>query len=291
MGALARASQNGSPEDNNVENANETPLTINMDTGRTLGFSVESVVQYADLVSCGEGMKMVVRISAGRDSRIEKPLMIFANQAWNYPIQGVRDNKEGVSYRAGLKGWIDTQQMLEWLQERKLISELPHYRRRILYLDNCSGHNLSINLILDVEAINTETRYYPANATHLMLPRDSFAIQNIKGVWSTIWEQHKMEMIQKIIWTRKSSRVPNPGKEFLLRFAASSVRHVNRLRDYTGRSNARDAVIIPGMELNTSGQWEVSQLTPQLQGIITKHPAHFNCDSVCDDMSTDIHVN
>jgi hypothetical protein len=52
-------------------------------------------------------MTMVVRISGGRRSLIEAPMLIFKNGNSTYPIRGLDDNILGVSYRIGPKGWMD----------------------------------------------------------------------------------------------------------------------------------------------------------------------------------------
>eukprot|EP00171_Calliarthron_tuberculosum_P003820 IDg3820t1 len=44
-------------------------------------------------------MTMVVRLSGGRDARIEEPFFIFKNKDRSYPIRGVPDNVDGISYR------------------------------------------------------------------------------------------------------------------------------------------------------------------------------------------------
>ena len=78
---------------------------MNMDNGRTLRFSGESEVKYADVVLGGEGMTMVVRIGGGRNARIEEaPFIGFKNSGRSYPIRGLPDNVPGISYRSGRKG-------------------------------------------------------------------------------------------------------------------------------------------------------------------------------------------
>ena len=48
-----------------IGNADETHFKINYDNGRTLGFMGDEEVKYADVVSSGEWMTMVVRLSGG----------------------------------------------------------------------------------------------------------------------------------------------------------------------------------------------------------------------------------
>eukprot|EP00171_Calliarthron_tuberculosum_P022372 IDg22372t1 len=214
LGVLARQFRNKELDEIDVENADETHFVINIDNGRTLGFSGESEVKYADVVSGGEGMTMVVRISGGRDAIIEAPFMVFKNDSRSHPIRGVPEDVPGIAYRTGPKGWMDTVVMPEWLSERRIIGPLPHERKRILYVDNCSGHNYTTALAAAADTIRTEIRYFPKNVTHLVQPCDSFVIQKIKRAWTTRWEQHKMERIMCNDWTDGSGKIKNPGKHF-----------------------------------------------------------------------------
>ena len=47
---------------------------------------------------------MVIRISGGRRSMIEAPMLIFTNLGNNYPIRGFDDNIPRVWYKTGPKG-------------------------------------------------------------------------------------------------------------------------------------------------------------------------------------------
>ena len=69
-----------------MENIDETHFVVNMDNGRTLGFRGDTTVKYAEVVSGGDSMTMVIRISGGRRSMIEAPMLIFTNPNSSYPI-------------------------------------------------------------------------------------------------------------------------------------------------------------------------------------------------------------
>ncbi len=86
-------------DENMVENTDETHFLMNQDNHCTLGYVREGNVSYADVVSGGEGMTIVLRISGGVNAKLESPFMIFKNRNRNYPIYGVPDNVPGVSYR------------------------------------------------------------------------------------------------------------------------------------------------------------------------------------------------
>lgn len=263
-------------DENDIENADETHFIINVDNGRTLGFCGDKEVKYADVVSGGEGFTMVVRISGGRDSRVEAPFLVFKNKDRNYPIRGLPDDVDGVSYRTGPKGWMDRIVMPQWLSESRVIRPLSNNRRRTLYVDNCSGHTYTTDLASASEAIRTDIKYFPPNATHLVQPCDSFVIQKIKRAWSTHWENYKMQMIQKGMWRDSSGKLRNPGKRFFLELSARCVREVNMQRDADGLRYGRKAMIMTGLALNTNGQWEIGQLTPELQRIVRKHQTVFD---------------
>jgi hypothetical protein len=65
LGVVALDFQSGALDENLVENADETHFVINMDNGKTLGFRGDNDVKYADVVSGGMGMTMLVRLTGG----------------------------------------------------------------------------------------------------------------------------------------------------------------------------------------------------------------------------------
>ena len=204
-----------------MSNADETHFVINMDNHRTLGICGEAEVKYSDVVSGAEGMKMIVRISGRRDARIEAPMRVFQNKKRSYPIQRVPDDVTGVSYRSGPKGWMDREVMPQWLRERKEIKALRHGRRRVLYMDNCSGHGETAAMLEALNEINTEVRFFPPNCKDLLLPADSFVIQKLKDAWRCRWDQHKIERIMAGEFTASSGKLPNPGNHYFLELSTA----------------------------------------------------------------------
>lgn len=73
----ARDLRNGILNEDNVENVDETHLEINVYNGKTLALRGDQDVKYVDATSGGEGMAMMVRISAGKYSIVQPPLMIY----------------------------------------------------------------------------------------------------------------------------------------------------------------------------------------------------------------------
>ena len=77
LGFVAREFRSGRLDEDDVSNADETHFVINIDNHRTLGICGEAEIRCSDVVSGAEGMAMIVRISGGRDARIEGPMMVF----------------------------------------------------------------------------------------------------------------------------------------------------------------------------------------------------------------------
>lgn len=77
-------------------------------------------------------------------------------------------------------------------------------------------------------------------------------------------EKFKMDMIREGKSKDSSGKLHNTGKALFLRLAAHIARDLNCQRDSDGRSFTRKEKIMTGMTLNTNGQWEISQLIPQL---------------------------
>ncbi|KAL3678328.1 hypothetical protein R1sor_021284 [Riccia sorocarpa] len=180
MGKLSREFHSGQLDEDMLENVDETHFIINMDNGYTLGFQGDQEVKYADLVSGGQGMTMIVRLTGGRNARIETPMIIFQNKDRRYPIRGVPDDILGVCYRTWPKGWNDTLIFPQWCKENRVITRDRADCTRIIYMDNCSCHNETPELTAALQNINAIIRKLPPNSTHLCQPCDSFVIEKIK---------------------------------------------------------------------------------------------------------------
>lgn len=222
LGEHKRGFQSGLLNENRIENADETHFVFNMDNGKTLGIKGDSDVKYADVVSGGDPITMMVRLTGGSNARIEAPMLIFKNENRSYPIRGVPDDVPGVCYRSGPKGWMDGKVLKEWLMETRAIKALPMREQRFLYVDNCSSHNSNNTINRCLKDIRTTMQKFPASATHLVQPADSFVIQKIKDAWRSRREDYKYECIKEGHWMdgtqgKGSGRLRNPGKAFFLK--------------------------------------------------------------------------
>ena len=159
--------------------------------------------------------------------------------------------------------------------------------KRILFVDNCSGHNDSDSLRHARANVNTELMKFPPNTTGLLQPADSFVISKIKDAWKKRWDQYKAGLIMRGEWmgwsNGKSGKHINPGNRFFLQLAAAAVRDVNTQRDRndrTGLTYARKAMIRTGLALNLKGLWEEKQLSYELQAIIAENSSCFDGEPV-----------
>jgi len=106
-------------DENLVENIDETHFVVNIDNGQILGFRGDTSVKYVKVVLKVDSMTMVVRISEGRQAMIKAPMLIFTNADSNYPIRGLIDDIPEMTYRTGLKGWMDQSLFPQYFEEPK----------------------------------------------------------------------------------------------------------------------------------------------------------------------------
>lgn len=93
-----------------------------------------------------------------------------------------RDQKDG-----------QTEGILKKGENPKALPRLPKNNKRILFIGNCSSHNLNVELDEALNKINTEARYFPANATDLLQPTDSFIIRKINAAWKRRQNRYKSD--------------------------------------------------------------------------------------------------
>ncbi|KAH9530592.1 hypothetical protein CY35_20G010900 [Sphagnum magellanicum] len=106
LGQLAREFRASTFDENLVENIDETHCKVNLDNDKTLGFRGDNDVKYADVVSGGMGMTLMIRLTGGPHARIYNPCVIFQNASESYPIRRVPNDVPGVCYRMTKKGFI-----------------------------------------------------------------------------------------------------------------------------------------------------------------------------------------
>ncbi len=101
LGRLKYEFENNLLDENAVENMDETHFVVDTNNMKTLEYSGATAVKTLDVVSGGQGMTMVVRITGGESSRVASPMLILENPSSSYPIHGLPDDIPGVCYRTG----------------------------------------------------------------------------------------------------------------------------------------------------------------------------------------------
>jgi hypothetical protein len=157
--------ESGEFDENFVDNGDETHFVMNMDNGKTLAAINEKSIKYADVVSGGVGMTMFVRLLGGARSQLQPAFMVFQS-AGSYPIRGVDNNVPGVAYRVGNRGWKDRRVLAVYFGESRAIWPLPAANQRVLFLDNCGGHNETAGSSSALRKIRTSIRFLCPNSTH-----------------------------------------------------------------------------------------------------------------------------
>ena len=163
---LNRGFQNGIFHENLMENLDETHFTVNMDNGKALGFWNDTSVKYADVVG-REAMTMVVRISGGRGSNLEAPMIIFTNGNSNYPIRGIEDSILRVSYCISPKGCMDQSIFFQYFIESRTYQPDHHGHTKYIWVDNCTTNNMTPILVAALAQKRTILKYLSICATHL----------------------------------------------------------------------------------------------------------------------------
>ncbi len=130
MGNIAREFQNGSFDENAVENVDETHFVYDMNDRYCLSRKGSQSVSCLDMVSGGELITIVLRIAGGANAVLAPPFPIFRNRLAIYPIIGPFDDHPRVSYRSQRNGWMHLVRFVQWLGERLSIAPLPENRHR-----------------------------------------------------------------------------------------------------------------------------------------------------------------
>ena len=146
------------------------------------------------------------------------------------------------------------------LLEPRDTSKGIHGRKRILLMDNCSGHKITEDANNSLRAINVEVNFLPSNTTHLSQPLDSFTIKKLKTIWRKHWEEEKNKKImaeEYLHGLKSSGKIQNPGKQYYMKLAAKCVEEINLKKNRNGNSIVRKAMIRCGMSLNYSGVREI----------------------------------
>lgn len=137
---LKRAFLNGDIDGNCVENADKTHFVFSINNCKALGFVGDSQVRYADLVSGGWSITVMVRKTERQRAAAQAPMLVFKNMPHSYQLCGVPDSVLGLLYLSSPKAWMDGAIWSDWLQEPRALSPLPNRKQRVKCVDSCSLH-------------------------------------------------------------------------------------------------------------------------------------------------------
>lgn len=95
---LKRAFPNGELDGNSVENAEESLFVSSLDNGKPSKFIGSSKVKYADAVSRGKSITVVVRITGGQRAAISPSMLVFKKMFRSHPNCRAVHSVPGVFY-------------------------------------------------------------------------------------------------------------------------------------------------------------------------------------------------
>jgi hypothetical protein len=170
-----------------------THFVINVDNGRTLGFSGEKSVRYQGVVSGGQGMTMMVRISDGKGAIVWQPFLVFQNVSRSYPMKGLPGDVPGVAFRTQPKGWVDGKVFAEYFNESRMFMRDRRGLKQVLYVENSTSHVLTDAVEAALTRLNVEIRKLPRNSMHITQPCDSFVFQKIKTWRRSEWDKSELQ--------------------------------------------------------------------------------------------------
>lgn len=272
LGVLKRMYDDGL-DPSTVENYDETHMMIDMDNGCVLDFQGEKNVTYAEVSSGRDCFTVCFRISGRNGGRIEKPVVIFQNPNSNYPINGIADDIEGVTYRSSPTGWMSQQLFANYFGSPGIIEPLSGNRTRRLWIDSVRVHNHSDQLEMNLGTCQTELKRFQPNSTTVAQPLDQLLLRCFKSEWRKRWYAKRNELVCEGEYTN-TGRVRNPGKYFFLRLVKEIVDELNGRTEH-GMSLARRSLMICGLIPGLNGVWSVQQLTPKLREIVENNMEYF----------------
>lgn len=258
-----------------IENYDETSMCLDMTGGFALEVAGKKRINWSTLSSGRESFSIAMRISGGPKAKIETPFVVFQNVNSSYPINGIPDNTEGVTYRSNPRGYMNQNLFAAYFRNTRIIQPLPDNRIRKIWIDSPRVHNETPNLLQSLQPIRTELKRFMSNATTLSQPLDQYLLRIFKAEWRKRWEMKRAELAISETYT-STGRLTNPGKLFFLQLVKDVVTDLNQRRTDRGITLARESLICTGIAPDIDGIWKVSQLTKELQSIVNEHLDNFN---------------
>ncbi len=117
-----------------------------MGNGRILDFQGAKRVSHADVAGAPDCLTVCMRISGGEHGKSENPLVIFRNPYRHYPIAGIPDDIECVSYKSSPKGWMSSRMFSDYFFNQNVLIPLSGGRMRKSWIHSCRIHNDTLEL-------------------------------------------------------------------------------------------------------------------------------------------------
>lgn len=135
LGNIKRDFESGKIHASEQCNADETHLLVGVKTKKILCYRGATRVKYQQVVSGSEGMTVVITIKGGDSSAtVSVPMVIFPNDAYNYPLVGVRTTS--LCYRTQPQAFMDGKIMREYYLDRRTWGKDITGKHRDLWMDN-----------------------------------------------------------------------------------------------------------------------------------------------------------
>jgi len=160
LGCMKRDYDEGILDERDVENYDETSMVLDMIGSSCLEEVGTRRVNWGAVSSGRESFSICMRISGGPEGKIETPLVIFQNALSSYPIGGVPDNIDGVTYRSNPKGYMRQPLFAQYFANTRIINPLPSEGIRKIWIDNPRVHNETPPLLQSLEPIRTTKTIY-----------------------------------------------------------------------------------------------------------------------------------
>lgn len=285
LGCMKRLYERGAVAEESVHVLAPLHFVLNTTTGKSLGFGEQPHLEFTEMMQGARPMTMLLTITGGKDAKVLKPFVVFQDPQRKYPLQGVPDDNQEVTYRTSPSGWVDPQVLASFFEGNTVLGG-PN-EKPLLFLEPSIWLPFERQLPTAMKDANLDLRYLPKHSAGVLQPMEIGIAQKVKEVWSEGWRDMKKQMIDLGIWNDEgrdaSGRMFNAGPRFFLKLVTNAVESVNETKDSDDMSLARKVMIQTGMAMNVNGKWELEQLHPDLQAIATKYRHHFDGQVVTDE--------
>ena len=95
---------------------------------------------------------------------------------------------------------MDQTLFAKYFSEPRTFQSDVHGRSKVVWMDNCTGHNMTLQLSVVLETKQVILMYLPSYFTHLYQPANTFIISEVNDAWTRRWEAKKIDLIEANTW-------------------------------------------------------------------------------------------